>query len=127
MHYYLLKTEPEDYSYDDLERENQTDWTGVANPQAIKNLTGMKKDDELVIYHTGKEKTAVGLARVVSTDVSDPKKPLVRIAAFGRLAHPKTLEEIKRHAIFADSPLLRQGRLSVAPLTKAQYDWIARN
>ncbi len=122
---YLLKTEPEAYSYEDLEKERETDWTGVSNPQAVKNLSAMKKGDELVIYHTGKEKAAVGLANVVSVDLTDPKQPLVRIAARRRLAHPKTLADIKQHAIFHDSPLLRQGRLSVAPLTKAQYDWIA--
>ena len=123
MHY-LLKTEPEAYSNEDLEREGETDWTGVSNPQAVKNLAAMKPGDELVIYHTGKEKAAVGLARVVSVDRADAKHPLVRIAAGGRLAQPKTLAEIKQHAVFQDSPLLRQGRLSVAPLTKAQYDWI---
>lgn len=123
---YLLKTEPEAYSYDDLEREGETDWTGVANPQAVKNLAAMKKGDQLVIYHTGNEKTAVGLARVVSVDLSDSKAPLVRIAAVRRLKQAKTLAEIKRQAIFAESPLLRQGRLSVVPLTRDQYDWIAR-
>lgn len=126
MHF-LLKTEPDVYSYDDLEREKETDWTGVANPQAVKNLAGMKKGDALVIYHTGKQRAAVGLARVVSVDVSEPKIPLVRIAPVRSLARPKTLVEIKQHSIFQDSPLLRQGRLSVAPLTKAQYDWFARD
>ena len=126
MHY-LLKTEPEAYSYEDLERERKTDWTGVSNPQAVKNLAAMKKGDELVIYHTGKQKAAVGLARVVFVDLSDAKQPLVRVAAQRRLTHAKALADIKQHAIFEDSPLLRQGRLSVAPLTKAQYDWIAGN
>jgi predicted RNA-binding protein with PUA-like domain len=121
---YLLKTEPEDYSFNDLERERQTNWTGVANPVAIKNLAAMKKGDELVIYHTGKEKTAVGLAHVVSVDLSDPKQPLVRIEAGSPLSKPKTLAEIKQNALFADSPLLHQGRLSVVPLTKAQYNWL---
>jgi predicted RNA-binding protein with PUA-like domain len=120
---YLLKTEPEAYSYEDLERERETDWTGVANPQAVKNLAAMKKGDELVIYHTGKEKAAVGLAHVVHVDLSDPKQPLVRIAAGHPLSQPKTLAEIKQQEIFADSPLLRQGRLSVVPLTKTQYAW----
>jgi predicted RNA-binding protein with PUA-like domain len=123
---YLLKTEPEAYSYDDLEREGETDWTGVANPQAVKNLAAMKKGDQLVIYHTGDAKAAVGLARVVSVDLSDSKAPLVRIAAVRRIKQAKTLAEIKRQAIFAESPLLRQGRLSVVPLTRDQYDWIAR-
>lgn len=125
MHY-LLKTEPEAYSYADLERERETGWTGVANPQAVKNLAGMKQGDELVIYHTGKEKAAVGLARVRSVNVENPREPLVRIAAVRKLETPKTLAAIKAHALFHDSPLLRQGRLSVAPLTPAQYEWIAR-
>ena len=122
---YLLKTEPEAYSFEDLEREGETDWTGVANPQAVKNLAAMKKGDPLVIYHTGKEKAAVGLARVVSVDVSDPKQPLVRIAAGRRLTQAKTLAEIKQHAIFAESPLLRRTS-TPSLLTKDQYDWIAR-
>jgi predicted RNA-binding protein with PUA-like domain len=126
MNHFLLKTEPDDYSYDDLVKEKETDWTGVANPQAVKNLAGMKKGDELVIYHTGKEKRAVGLARVLSTDLSDPKQPRVRIVPLEPIAEPRTLAEMKQQPIFEDSPLLRQGRLSVVPLTKAQYDWIAR-
>ena len=126
MHY-LLKTEPDAYSYEDLEREGETDWTGVANPQAVRNLAAMKPGDGLVIYHTGKEKAAVGLARVVSVNLSDAKAPLVRIAAGHRLKQAKPLAAIKEQTIFADSPLLRQGRLSVAPLTKNQYDWIAHS
>ena len=123
---YLLKTEPEAYSYADLERESETDWTGVSNPQAVKNLAGMKKGDELVIYHTGKEKSAVGLARVLSVALPQPGAPLVRIAAVRPLGTPKALAAIKAQALFRDSPLVRQGRLSVAPLTHAQYEWIAR-
>lgn len=123
---YLLKTEPNDYSYADLERERATNWTGVSNPQAVKNLAGIKKGDELVIYHTGKEKMAVGLARVQSVNLENPREPLVRIVPVRKLEVPKTLAAIKAHALFRDSPLSRQGRLSVAPLTQAQYEWIAR-
>jgi predicted RNA-binding protein with PUA-like domain len=122
--YYLLKSEPDDYSYQDLEREKETDWTGVANPQAVKNLAQMKKGDQLVIYHTGKVRAAVGVARVVSTSVTDPKKPMVRIVAVGRIAKVKALDEIKQQSVFKDSPLVRQGRLSVVPLTEAQYSWL---
>jgi predicted RNA-binding protein with PUA-like domain len=121
---YLLKSEPEDYSYQDLERDQETDWTGVTNPVALKNLSSMKKGDQLVIYHTGKEKVAVGTAQVVSVMLSDLKRPLVRIAAARRLVRPKTLAEIKQQPIFDTSPLVRQGRLSVVPLTDAQYEWI---
>jgi predicted RNA-binding protein with PUA-like domain len=123
MHY-LLKTEPTAYSFADLLREKETDWTGVTNPQAVKNLRAMKKGDKLVIYHTGEEKAAVGLARVTSVELSDPKVPLVRIAAGPAIKRPKTLAEIKQQPIFQDSPLVRQARLSVAPLDEAQYDWI---
>ena len=125
MHY-LLKTEPTAYSFADLLREKETDWTGVTNPTAVKNLRGMKKGDKLVIYHTGEEKAAVGLARVTSVDISDPKVPLVRIAAGMAIKRPKTLAEIRQQPIFQDSPLVRQSRLSVAPLDEAQYDWLVR-
>ena len=121
---YLLKTEPTAYSFADLLREKETDWTGVTNPTAVRNLRVMKKGDKLVIYHTGDEKAAVGLARVVSVDISDPKVPLVRIAAGAAIKQPKTLSEIKQQPIFQDSPLVRQSRLSVAPLDDAQYDWL---
>ena len=124
---YLLKTEPSAYSFTDLVREKETDWTGVTNPQAVKNLTAMKKGDKLVIYHTGDEKTAVGLAHVKSVDLSVPKVPLVRIAAGPAVKRPKTLAEIKQHALFQASPLVRQSRLSVVPLDDAQYDWILHN
>jgi predicted RNA-binding protein with PUA-like domain len=123
--YYLLKTEPSAYSFADLVREKETDWTGVTNPQAVKNLRAMKKAEKLVIYHTGDEKTAVGLAHVEAVDLSDPKVPLVRIAAGPAIKRAKTLAEIKQHPIFHDSPLVRQSRLSVAPLNEAQYDWLA--
>jgi predicted RNA-binding protein with PUA-like domain len=123
MHY-LLKTEPTAYSFADLLREKETDWTGVTNPTAVKNLRAMKKGDKLVIYHTGEEKAAVGLAHVTSVDVSDPKVPLVRIAAGVAIKQPRTLVAIKQQAIFQDSPLVRQSRLSVAPLDEAQYDWL---
>jgi predicted RNA-binding protein with PUA-like domain len=123
MHY-LLKTEPTAYSFADLLREKETDWTGVTNPTAVKNLRAMKKGDKLVIYHTGEEKAAVGLAHVTSVDISDPKVPLVRIAAGVAIKQPKTLVAIKQQAIFQDSPLVRQSRLSVAPLDEAQYDWL---
>jgi predicted RNA-binding protein with PUA-like domain len=123
MHY-LLKTEPTAYSFAELVREKETDWTGVTNPQAVKNLRAMKKGDKLVIYHTGDEKAAVGLAQVTSVDLSDPKVPLVRIAAGAAIKQPKTLAEIKQQKLFQESPLVRQSRLSVAPLDEAQYDWI---
>ena len=76
---YLLKSEPEAYSYSDLERDGETTWDGVKNPQALMNLAGMKKGDKLVIYHTVTEKAAVGTAHVVSVDAANSKNPIVRI------------------------------------------------
>ena len=122
MHY-LLKTEPTAYSFADLLREKDTDWTGVTNPQAVKNLNGMKKGDKLVIYHTGDEKTAVGTGTVLSVDPADPKVPIVKVKAGARLKHPKTLAAIKAEKLFAASPLVLIGRLSVVPLTQEQWDW----
>ncbi len=120
---YLLKTEPDVYSFSDLERDGETVWDGVTSPPAVKHLREMHPGERLVIYHTGSERTVVGTATVVSVDATDPKVPLVRIRR-GKSIAPKTLAEIKAEKKFADSPLLRQGRLSVAPLTEAQYDWL---
>jgi predicted RNA-binding protein with PUA-like domain len=121
---YLLKTEPTVYSFADLQRDNSTIWDGVTNPVALKNLRTMKPGEQLVIYHTGDEKSAVGTATVVSVDASDAKNPQVKIKIGKALARPVTLAEIKAHKLFADSPLVRQGRLSVVPLTEAQYKFV---
>src|SRR5882672_3570928 len=123
MHY-LLKTESSVYSFADLQREQSTIWDGVTNPVAVKNLRGMNKGDKLVIYHTGDEKSAVGTATVESVDATDPKVPKVRIKAGKPIAKPVTLAEIKANKLFSESPLLRQGRLSVVPMTSQQYEWI---
>jgi len=122
---YLLKTEPSEYSFADLRRDKQTVWDGVSNPVALKNLREMKPGDRLVIYHTGDEKSAVGSASVVSVDAADPKNPRVKIKAGKPIAQPVSLAEIKAEKLFADSPLVRQGRLSVVPLTAAQYEFLA--
>jgi predicted RNA-binding protein with PUA-like domain len=122
---YLLKTEPSVYSFADLLRDKTTIWDGVTNPVAVKHLRAMKPGDRLVIYHTGDEKCALGTASVVSVDVSDPKTPLVRIKAGEPIAAPKDLAEIKARKLFADSPLVRQGRLSVVPLTPAQHAFLS--
>ena len=120
---YLLKTEPSEYSFSDLERDKTTVWDGVTNPVAVRNLRGMQKGDELVIYHTGDEKRTVGTASVVSVDGSDPKSPRVTIKV-GKPLASTTLAEIKANKLFGDSPLLRQGRLSVVPLSEAQYRFL---
>lgn len=121
---YLLKTEPSEYSFADLQRDKATIWDGVSNPVALKNLRGMKPGERLVIYETGDRKSAVGTATVVSVDASDLKNPRVRIKAGKALGKPVTLAEIKAEKLFADSPLVRQGRLSVVPLSEAQYKFL---
>jgi predicted RNA-binding protein with PUA-like domain len=118
---YLLKTEPSEYSFADLQRDKVTQWDGVSNPVAVKNLREMKPGAMLIIYETANVKSAVGTASVVSVDTSNPKSPVVTIKAGKALATPVSLAEIKASATFADSPLVRQGRLSVVPLTNAQH------
>jgi predicted RNA-binding protein with PUA-like domain len=120
-----LKTEPSVYSFADLQRDKTTIWDGVTNPVAVKNLRAMKPEDQLFIYHTGDEKAAVGMASVISVDDSDPKNPKVKIKVGTALPMPVTLAEMKANKTFADSPLIRQGRLSVVPLTEAQRKFIA--
>ena len=122
---YLLKTEPSVYSFADLEREGTTTWDGVTNPVALKNLREMHSGDRLVIYHTGDEKSAVGTASVVSVDASDAKNPQVKIKVGKVISKPHSLAEIKQIKSFAESPLVRQGRLSVVPLTQEQYKFLA--
>jgi predicted RNA-binding protein with PUA-like domain len=124
---YLLKTEPTVYSFADLQRDNATTWDGVTNPVALKNLRAMKPGDQLIIYHTGDEKSAVGTATVVSVDANDARNPQVKIKVGKPLAKPVTLAEVKANKLFADSPLVRQGRLSVVPLTDAQYKSLTGN
>ena len=123
---WLLKTEPGEYSFGDLEREGRGRWDGVANPVALRNLRAMKKGDRVLVYHTGGEKAVVGTAEVVREAYPDPKtkddrRVVVDIEPRGRLARPVTLAEIKAMAEFAGSPLVRQGRLSVVPIGAAQW------
>jgi len=121
---YLLKTEPTAYSFTDLQRDKNTVWDGVANPVALRHLREMKPGDRLVIYETGERKSAVGMASVVSVDAADSKNPQVKIKAGKALSKPVTLAEVKAHKLFVDSPLVRQGRLSVVPLTAAQHKFL---
>jgi len=121
---FLLKTEPSVYSFADLKKDKQTVWDGVTNPGAVMRLREMKAGEKLVIYHTGDERTAVGTAKVLSVDASDPKVPVVKIQAGKAVRNPKTLPQMKEAKLFAGSALLRQGRLSVVPLSEEQYDWI---
>lgn len=121
---YLLKTEPSEYSFADLQRDQMTNWDGVSNPVALKHLRSMKPGERLVIYETGDHKSAVGTATVISVDASDTKNPQVKIKVGKALAKPVTLAEIKANKLFAESPLVRQGRLSVVPLSQAQYGFL---
>src|SRR6266568_405296 len=122
---YLLKTEPSEYSFADLQRDRVTVWDGVSNPTAVKNLREMTPGTRLIIYETGDRKSAVGTATVVSVDASDSKNPAVKIIAEKELAKPISLAQIKSNKLFSDSPLVRIGRLSVVPLTKTQYKSLA--
>ena len=121
---YLLKTEPSEYSFADLERDTTTIWDGVSNPVALKHLSAMQPGDRLVIYETGDRKSALGTARVVSVDASDRKNPKVEIKAGQTLPKPVTLAEVRANKLFRESPLVRQGRLSVVPLTEEQYRFL---
>jgi predicted RNA-binding protein with PUA-like domain len=121
---YLLKTEPSEYSFADLVKDGATEWDGVSNPVAVKNLREMGPGARLIIYETGDHKSAVGMATVVSVDASNPKNPRVKIKAGKPIAKPVSLQEIKANKLFKDSPLVRIGRLSVVPLTKQQYEFL---
>ena len=124
---YLLKTEPSEYSFANLQRDKQTLWDGVTNPAAVKNLREMQPGAKLIISETGEVRCAVGTATVESVNASDPKNPRVKIAGGKPLAHPVSLAEIKANKLFGGSPLVRQGRLSVVPLTSEQYQALANS
>jgi predicted RNA-binding protein with PUA-like domain len=122
--HYLLKTEPSAYSFADLQRDGVTQWDGVSNPAAVKHLREMPVGARLVVYETGTRKTAVGTARVTAVDASDPRLPLVTITVGRPITNPVSLATIKANKLFATSPLVREGRLSVVPLTEAQYKFL---
>ena len=122
---YLLKTEPSEYSFADLQKDKKTVWDGVHNPVALRNLGAMSPGDKLIIYETGDRKSAVGTASVARVKDPNPKNPQIEIAAGKPLAKPVPLAEIKANKLFATSPLVRMGRLSVVPLTAEQYAELA--
>ncbi len=126
MTYFLFKSEPDVYSFDDFLRDKETVWDGVTNPTAVKHLREMKVGTEWIFYHTGDERTAVGTGTVISVDPTDPKVPVVRVMAGKRLKNPKQLAAIKAEKLFAGSPLLVIGRLSVVPLTTEQWAWFLK-
>lgn len=121
---YLLKSEPDVYSFDDLVRDKETMWDGIRNAQALITLRNMKKGEHCILYHSNVGKEAVGTATVVSVDPADPKNPVVRLKAGKRLKQPKSLAAMREAPVFHDSILFRQFRLSVVPLTQEQYDWL---
>jgi predicted RNA-binding protein with PUA-like domain len=123
---YLLKTEPTEYSFADLLKDKETVWDGVSNPTAVKHLREMQAGAKLIIYETGERKSAVGTATVVSVNAKDPKKPQVKVKAGKALSEVVTLAQIKANKLFAQSPLVRIGRLSVVPLTEEQYEALAK-
>ncbi|MFC6644765.1 EVE domain-containing protein [Granulicella cerasi] len=123
---YLLKSEPDKYSYDDLLRDGETIWDGIKNPQALITLRNMKKGEKAIIYHSNVGKAAIGTATVVSVEIdpADGKTPLVKLKAGKRLKREKPLAEIRDAGVFQGSIMFRQFRLSVVPLTDEQYDWL---
>lgn len=126
---WLVKEEPDNYSYSQFTSDKTTVWAGVKNPVAQRNLREMKQGDRVFFYHTGKEKAIVGTATVSKTAYDDPKDRagrlvVVELAVGKALKRPVTLSEIKADKRFADMPLVRIARLSVQPVTDEQWDWI---
>jgi predicted RNA-binding protein with PUA-like domain len=124
---WLLKTEPDCYAWDNLVRDKRTAWDGVGNALALKHIRTMKKGDSALIYHTGDERAAIGIAEVVSAPYPDPKEGDERLVVVDlkprqKLAHPVTLGVIKADKTFAGWDLLRIGRLSVVPVPDAMWD-----
>jgi len=129
--YWLLKTEPEEYSYADLVRDKTAEWDGVTNPVAQRNMRSMQVGDECIVYHTGDQREAVGLARVVRAPYPDPTDPAgkrvwVDLAPVRELEQKTSLAAIKANPLFADSALVRQGRLSVVSLSPEQFRALAQ-
>lgn len=131
MNYWLVKQEPESYSFDDLVREKKTSWTGVRNFSARNNLRRMSKGDEVLFYHSGEEKAVVGVARVVRPAYADKTADegdwsTVDLAAVRKLSRAVTLKEIKANAKLQEMKLVRQSRLSVMPVSAAEWREILR-
>ena len=126
---WLLKSDPDTYSFADLERDGQTRWDGVSNNLALKHLRSAHRGDQALIYHTGEERAVVGTAEITSDAYPDPKQNDPRLAvvdlkAGRRLARPVALDELKRQAALKDFALVRMPRLSVMPVNDAQWKLI---
>jgi len=123
--YWILKTEPSTYSFEDLRREGRTRWDGISNAVALKHLRSMRRGDRALVYHTGDEKRMVGLATVASDPYPDPSgeqsASVVDLEAGPPLAQPVTLAQVKADTAFADLGLVRMSRLSVVPVPEAQW------
>lgn len=129
MNYWLVKQEPESYSFDDLIKDGKTDWTGVRNYQARNNLREMKTGDKVLFYHSVSEKSVVGLAEVSKEEFPDPtdeKWIAVEIKPLEKFAKPVTLEQIKAEKSLGNIALIKQSRLSVMPLTKKEFETILK-
>lgn len=131
MAYWLLKTEPDCYSFADLEKDGKTVWDGVSNNLALKYLREIKKGDLALIYHTGDEKAAVGVAEVVSNpyvdpEKNDPKLAVVDVKAKSRLGAPVALSQVKATDALKDFLLVKNSRLSVMPVTAEQWKFFVR-
>ena len=129
MNFWLVKQEPEAYSFDDLIKDGKTDWTGVRNYQARNNLRAMKPGDKVLYYHTGGEKSVVGLAEVAREEFPDPtdeKWIAVEIKPIQKLTKAVSLDQIKAETALQNIALIRQGRLSVLPLTKEEFEIITK-
>lgn len=127
MLFYLLKTEPSEYSFDDLLRDGKAVWDGVRNYQARNNLKAMKKGDQVLIYHSGEKKEIVGIAEVIKECYPDPVDNawvVVGLKPVKKLSEPFTLEQIKKEKSLSNMPLLKQSRLSVMPVSKKEFDFI---
>src|SRR5688500_1128061 len=128
-HYWMVKQEPETYSWDDFVNDGSTDWTGVRNYQARNNLRGMKVDDRVLFYHSGKGKEVVGLAEVTKSAYPDPtaddhQRVAVALQPVNPLASPVQLAAVRHDRRLSQLPLIRQSQLSVMPLTKEEFDVI---
>src|SRR5438132_3495842 len=126
---WLFKEEPTHYHFDDLVKDKKTMWSGVKNPLAQKHLRSVRKNDRIFHYHTGDEKAVVGICKALGDAYTDPgdkagKASVVDVAPVKKLARPVSLAEIKTDRAFADFPLVRISRLSVMPVTDAEWDRI---
>lgn len=127
MNYWMVKQEPEAYSFDDLVKDGRTDWTGVRNFQARNNLRAMKKGDQVLFYHSVSDKEVIGLTKVSKPEYPDPTDTnwvAVELTPVKKFKKPVTLETIKNDKSLKDIALIKQSRLSVMPLTKAEFDRI---